>query len=88
MPDTAILEAPLKLSLMESDSISPICSANYNFMFLGLWVYALKTVPIATAFSSHYLHDGKIHSSLFLPLSLLLPSSTNLLVIVTSPRED
>lgn len=34
MSDTAILEATLKLSLIESDSISPIFSANYNFMFL------------------------------------------------------
>lgn len=71
MSDTAILEATLKLSLIESDSISPIFSANYNFMFLGLWMYALKTVRIATAaglpsaFPSHYRCDVKIlHSSL------------------------
>lgn len=99
MSDTAILEATLKLSLIESDSISPIFSANYNFMFLALWICALRTVRIATtaslpsAFSSHHLCDGKIlHSSLpsslppSISLSLPLSSSTNLLVIASPPE--
>lgn len=82
MSDTAILEATFKLPLIESDSISPIFSANYNFMFLGLWMYALKTVQIATtaglpsALCSPSLHDGKIlHGSFSLPLFPLLQTS-------------